>query len=108
MSENFHSPRRWRVRQTEKLLWRSWHEEDENGDYLTLLYHTESDDTHLLNAMGAEILRILCENEASEEEILRQLEERLGRVLPHGRDLEHFLDRMRRTGVLEVVSQESK
>ncbi|MDO4584980.1 MAG: HPr-rel-A system PqqD family peptide chaperone [Planctomycetia bacterium] len=107
MSEKENHPRRWRVRHAEKLLWRTWHEKDENGDYLTLLYHSESDDTHLLNAVGAGILQILLETEASEEEILHLLENCWKLPLPDSRDVEHFLSRMTHTGILEETRQET-
>lgn len=103
MSTEMTKPRHWQVREPKKLLWRTWHERDEAGDYLTLLYHTESDDTHLLNAVGAEIIQILCEKEGTEEEILQRLSQRLEMSLPSERDLELFLRRMTHAGVLEEV-----
>lgn len=108
MSENENLSRRWRVRRSEKLLWRTWHEKDENGDYLTLLYHTESDDTHLLNAVGAGILQILCETEGSEKEILQRLKKDGKLPLPEEGDLERFLYRMMHAGILEETKQESR
>lgn len=62
---------RWRAVEDSHLVWRQW-EEDAHGDAdpLWVAYFLDSDDTHLMNDLGAEIIHALQKQPLSLEELL--------------------------------------
>ncbi|MDO4629595.1 MAG: hypothetical protein Q4C70_10460 [Planctomycetia bacterium] len=84
-------PIRWRAVDDSHLVWRSWSEDDEEcgmgtdgmecalpGDRepLSVVYFLDSDDTHLMNQFGVEIIRALQEKPCSVEELVDALVEK--------------------------------
>ncbi len=84
-------PIRWRAVDDSHLAWRSWTEDEEEcgagadgmecalpGDRepLSVVYFLDSDDTHLMNQFGVEIIRALQEKPCSVEELVDTLVEK--------------------------------
>lgn len=91
-------PIRWRAVDDSHLVWRSWTEDDKecgmgadgvmNGtdgvecalpgdrEPLSVVYFLDSDDTHLMNQFGVEIIRALQEKPCSVEELVDTLVEK--------------------------------
>ncbi len=73
-SEKTDVPIRWRAVDDSRLVWRQWEEDEEMGaDPLSVVYFLDSDDTHLMNDIGAEIIRQLQNKALSLDELMDAL-----------------------------------
>ncbi len=117
-------PIRWRAVEDSHLVWRSWSEDDEEcgmgadgatdgvecalpGDRepLSVVYFLDSDDTHLMNQFGVEIIRALQEKPCSVEELVDALVEKflpspdLRAAIPSAM-VERFVQQMKMSGLV--------
>ncbi|MDO4575093.1 MAG: HPr-rel-A system PqqD family peptide chaperone [Planctomycetia bacterium] len=93
--------RRWKMIAPDRLVWKCWNEHP--TDPLTLIYHRDSDDTHLLNAFGATILKLLEKQPLTQKELLAALAIPFPDAAIPEYDVEHFLATMTQAGILEVI-----
>lgn len=69
--KNSEEPVRWRAVEESRLIWRCWEEDAQPGtDPLTVVYFQDSDDTHLMNDLGAAIIHALQPKALSLDELL--------------------------------------
>jgi len=90
---------RWTIRQGGQLEWRSW------GDDEYLVFDAASGDTHLVNLVTAELLRLLEASALDEQELCVMLAESIqveddARLRSSIADLLGYLDRV---GLVEPV-----
>jgi PqqD family protein of HPr-rel-A system len=71
MAETHSNPRAWRVNPNHHLSWRTWDDEH-------VVYHRESGDTHLLNAVAAAALECLAESPATADDLTGHVAAHLG------------------------------
>jgi len=105
-------PIRFRAIPDSRLLWRSWDSDQESGSLdvnpLQVVYCLDSDDTHLMNDLGAAIIHILQEGACTVDELLDALAAEYLPV-PELRDViprsvvEAFLHRMQMAGMIFEV-----
>ena len=103
------SPLRFRALPDSHLLWRSWESDQKSdssaADPLQVVYCLDSDDTHLMNDLGAAIIHILQEKACTVDELLDTLAADY-LPAPELRDIvprpivESFLHRMRLSGMI--------
>ena len=62
---------RWRAADPTRLRWYSWSDEDDVEEFL--VFNLWSGETHLLNITAALILRLLGEEAASLDQLMREL-----------------------------------
>ena len=103
------SPLRFRALPDSHLLWRSWEADQKSdsptADSLMVVYCLDSDDTHLMNDLGAAIIHILQEKACTVDELLDALaadylpSPELRDIVPRT-IVEAFLHRMRLSGMI--------
>ena len=68
------SPRRWRALDDSHLIWRRWEEgTPTDSEPLSVVYCLDSDDTHLMNDLGAAVIQCLQKEVLTLEELLDRL-----------------------------------
>lgn len=77
---------RWTAGRTHSLLWHSWDEDE------LLVYHSGSGDTHLLNAVAAEVLRQLERSPLEASELTPHVARALGH--PPNSELRSYIDQL--------------
>ena len=90
----------WRVSEDFVILWEAWGED-------TLIYHSGSGQTHLLNEIAVYVLQFLQHGQASCSSLLSGLDENIegglnDSIRQHVRAL---LDRFERLGLVEVSTR---
>ena len=88
-----------------RLIWRHWAEDAERteAEPLTLVYDLASDYTHLMNPLGAAIIRMLQESPMTAAEVTAKLTEEFEADEPiQEKDIQRFLDTLMWKGVLEM------
>ncbi|HXV75664.1 MAG TPA: HPr-rel-A system PqqD family peptide chaperone [Candidatus Polarisedimenticolaceae bacterium] len=81
------------------LVWRSWDPEQ------SIVYHCDSGDTHLVNSVTAEVLRVLERSPCTASRIARTIAPRLGVGPDEGlaRQVRELLEHLDRVGLAEPV-----
>lgn len=90
----------WRFPAGQELRWRTWDDE-------FLVYHTNSGDTHRLNAIGAAVLRSIGRGAVSIDTLVDRIAEEL-RLEPTGAlrsEIVELLARLRGLGLAEPVDE---
>ncbi len=88
---------RWRVISSYPLAWRTWDDEE------YVVYHPGSGDTHVLNAMSAELLRRMEDASTTRAELVSHCVEVLG-IEPDeefARQIDHLLNELNDLGLIE-------
>ncbi len=95
---------RWCAPHGRNLLVRQWEEEA-----LCVVYHPLSGDTHLLDALPAELLRLLTEKACTAPELLADLSDVFADVNAQqaADSLERSLATLREMGLIQAVSNAS-
>ena len=87
---------RWKIRQGEALLWHTWDDDE------FLVYDTRTGDTHLVNRVTSEVLRLLQSPRALAE-LVRLLAEALEveHTAPFEMNITNLLAHLDRIGLVE-------
>ena len=89
-----------------RLIWRHWAEDADRteAEPLTLAYDLASDYTHLLNPLGAAIIRMLQDTPMTAAEVTAKLAEEFETDEPiQEKDIRRFLETLAWKGLLETV-----
>lgn len=91
--------RRWSA-ESSRLLWRSWDDDE------FVVYHVASSNTHVLNAVAAEALRVLKQGPLSCLDLARQVSLSIGGVLDDAfvQRIEQLIAEFDQLGLIEPVS----
>ncbi len=90
----------WRVSEDFVILWEEWGED-------TIIYHSGSGQTHLLNEIAVYVLQFLQHGSASFSALLAGLDGNIEGGLNAGirQNVRELLDRFERLGLIEVASE---
>ena len=87
---------RWTVNTEHELLWRSWSPDE------FVVYHRESGETHLLNALTAFVLRTLRSESLNSTELAGRAADEFGPEFENAeQELEHLLGHLDELGLVQ-------